>query len=212
MFFTNRVPDIFGERPPRAPIALRKKPLATRNFPPATRKIFISEVKWPLFWTKKAERTRCWWALSASLYKDTTFCREKQIALTFRNTPSDCNLQRFAADGAWRVLYYEAQFVREIIPPCDRGRSGEYWLYRYSPCLRLTFRNTPAKVKMRRFAAASIWRVLYYEGHTWKATSLGAKKGRRGLNPHRLRFRTIFLLFVVKDFFHRSICKRTPNF
>ena len=27
----------------------------------------------------------------------------------------------------------------------------------------LTFRNTLAKVKMRRFAAASLWRVLYYE-------------------------------------------------
>ena len=32
----------------------------------------------------------------------------------------------------------------------------------------LTFRNTYANVKMRRFAAASLWRVLYYEGHTGK--------------------------------------------
>ena len=45
----------------------------------------------------------------------------------------------------------------------------------------LTFRNTRAKVKMRRFAAASIWRVLYYEGHTWKATFLGSIKVHRGL-------------------------------
>ena len=27
----------------------------------------------------------------------------------------------------------------------------------------LTFRNTYATVKMRRFAAARVWRVLYYE-------------------------------------------------
>ena len=32
---------------------------------------------------------------------------------------------------------------------------------------------------MRRFAAASLWRVLYYEGHTRKVASLGTKEGRR---------------------------------
>ena len=53
----------------------------------------------------------------------------------------------------------------------------------------LTFRNTPTKVKMRRFAAASLWRVLYYEGHTWKTTFLGAKKRHGGLNTHRFRDR-----------------------
>ena len=30
--------------------------------------------------------------------------------------------------------------------------------------IALTFRNTRANVKMQRFAAARIWRVLYYEG------------------------------------------------
>ena len=30
-----------------------------------------------------------------------------QIALTFRNNPPNVKMQRFAADGRWRVLYYE---------------------------------------------------------------------------------------------------------
>ena len=47
-------------------------------------------------------------ALSSSLYKDTTFFREIQIALTFRNTPRNVKMQRFAADGVGQVLYYEA--------------------------------------------------------------------------------------------------------
>ena len=47
-------------------------------------------------------------APSSSLYKDTTFFREIQIALTLRNILSTVNLQRFAAAGVWRVLYYEA--------------------------------------------------------------------------------------------------------
>ena len=41
-------------------------------------------------------------------YKDNTFSHENQIALTLRNTPLDIHLQRFAADGVWHVLYYEA--------------------------------------------------------------------------------------------------------
>ena len=45
----------------------------------------------------------------------------------------------------------------------------------------LTFRNTLTTVKMQQFAAARIWRVLYYEGHTWKATFLGSIKVHRGL-------------------------------
>ena len=44
----------------------------------------------------------------------------------------------------------------------------------------LTFRNTLAKVKMRRFAAASLWRVLYYEAHTWTMVSLGTEAGAEG--------------------------------
>ena len=59
------------------------------------------------FSAKKEERTQHVRVLSSSLYKDTTICREIQIALTFRNTPRNVKLQRFAADGDWHVLYYE---------------------------------------------------------------------------------------------------------
>ena len=48
-------------------------------------------------------------ALSSSLYKDTAFSREIQIALTFRNTLGNVKMQRFATDGPRRVLYYEAR-------------------------------------------------------------------------------------------------------
>ena len=74
-----------GHRAP--PTALRKKPLATRNFSLATSEISTSKEKLPPFRAKKEERTRCVWALSSSLYKYTTFFREKQTALTYRNTP-----------------------------------------------------------------------------------------------------------------------------
>ena len=39
----------------------------------------------------------------------------------------------------------------------------------------LTFRNTLAIVKMRRFAAASLWRVLYYEEAMAGCAVLAAK-------------------------------------
>ena len=45
--------------------------------------------------------------LSSSQYKYTTFFAEIQISLTFRNTQATVKMQRFAADGARRVLYYE---------------------------------------------------------------------------------------------------------
>ena len=43
----------------------------------------------------------------------------------------------------------------------------------------LAFRNNLTSVKMRRFAAAILWRVLHYEGYTLKLelVSLGTKKG-----------------------------------
>ena len=44
----------------------------------------------------------------------------------------------------------------------------------------LTFRNTLAIVKMRRFAAACLWLVLYYEEHRWEVAFLGAKEGCSG--------------------------------
>ena len=54
-------------------------------------------------------------ALSSSLYKDTTFFAEIQIALTFRNTPRNVKMQRFAADGVGQVLYYEAAHSEQVI-------------------------------------------------------------------------------------------------
>ena len=47
--------------------------------------------------------------LSSSLYKDTTFSREIQIPLTFRNNPPNVKKTRFAADGGRQVLYYEGR-------------------------------------------------------------------------------------------------------
>ena len=43
-----------------------------------------------------------------SSYKDNTFSAEIQIALTLRNSSSIVKMRRFAADGGWRVLSYEA--------------------------------------------------------------------------------------------------------
>ena len=45
--------------------------------------------------------------LSSSQYKYTTFFAEIQTPLTFRNTLATVKMRRFAADGGWRVLYYE---------------------------------------------------------------------------------------------------------
>ena len=42
----------------------------------------------------------------------------------------------------------------------------------------LTFRNTWATVKMQRFAAASLWRVLYYEGHMEGEHPSARKRGQ----------------------------------
>ena len=64
--------------------------------------------------------------LSSLQYKYTTFFAEIQIPLTFRNTLATVKMRRFAADGSWRVLYYE-----ELIElPSD---STSQW----SPCLGL---------------------------------------------------------------------------
>ena len=46
--------------------------------------------------------------LSSSLYKDTTFSREIQIPLIFRNNPPNVKKTRFAAASLRHVLYYEA--------------------------------------------------------------------------------------------------------
>ena len=53
--------------------------------------------------------------LSSSQYKYTTFFAEIQIPLTFRNTLVTVKMRRFAADGAWRVLYYEERMAGRAI-------------------------------------------------------------------------------------------------
>ena len=53
--------------------------------------------------------------LSSSQYKYTTFFAEIQISLTFRNTQATVKMQRFAADGGWRVLYYEERMERSAV-------------------------------------------------------------------------------------------------
>ena len=73
--------------------------------------------------SKKEERTHWLWSLSSSLYKYTTISREKQIALTFRNTSQLLKMQRFPADGVWRVLYCEAHL--EGWHPSARKRGAE---------------------------------------------------------------------------------------
>ena len=55
--------------------------------------------------------------LSSSYYKYTTFFAEIQIPLTFRNTLATVKMQRFAADGAWRVLYYEERMEGSTVLP-----------------------------------------------------------------------------------------------
>ena len=47
----------------------------------------------------------------------------------------------------------------------------------------LTFRNTLVKVKMRQFAADGVWRVLYYEEHTWQVAASARKRGAEDRTP-----------------------------
>ena len=81
------------------------------------------------------------------------------------------------------IMYYLCTSEEERAP--DTGLSPLFFV-------QYKGRNTSeieATVKMRRFAAASIWRKLYYVGHSWKAVARGTKAGRRGLNTHRFRDR-----------------------
>ena len=57
-------------------------------------------------------------------YKDNTFSCKNQIALTFRNTPQMLKMWRFAADGVWQVLYYEAHLEGASLGTKRGGRRG----------------------------------------------------------------------------------------
>ena len=59
----------------------------TEKFSARNEKFFYLKEKIAVVLGKKRGENPLAWALSSSLYKDTSFFREKQIALTFRNTP-----------------------------------------------------------------------------------------------------------------------------
>ena len=72
-------------------------------------KKFISEVKIPFFWTKKEEKTRLIRAFSSSLVQRYNIFRRNPNRVNISQHASNINLQRFAADGGRRVLYYEGE-------------------------------------------------------------------------------------------------------
>ena len=91
------------------PTLLRKYPQTPRKKFLRNVEISISEVKNAFFSPKKRRNPACLGLSPLRWYKDNTFSAEIQIALTLRNTPLIVTLQRFAADGVWRILYYEAE-------------------------------------------------------------------------------------------------------
>ena len=97
----------------RSYLAQKNSYLARKNFYLGDKFSYLRGRK-PWFWGKKKEKTQPWRVLSSSLYKDTTFFAEIQIALTFRNKPSNVKKTRFAADGVWHVLSYEANEGRGV--------------------------------------------------------------------------------------------------
>ena len=104
--------DLELEKFPEKLLRVPTQPEKNRTWP---EKIFISEIKFsisevenPDFLAKKEEKTPVCGLSPLRQDKDTTFSREIQIALTSRNTLRNVKMQRFAADGVWRVVYYEA--------------------------------------------------------------------------------------------------------
>ena len=95
-------------------ISAKKLPTLRENFPQTPSKIFFSnvdfstsEVFYPFFWPKKEEKTRCLWAVSFSLVQRYNIFRRNPNRFNISQHSSNVNLQRFAADGGSRVLYYE---------------------------------------------------------------------------------------------------------
>ena len=85
----------------------RKNPQTPRKIFLSNVKKFISEVKKPFFWAKKEEKTRLFRAISSSLVQRYNIFRRNPNRFNISQHTSNVNLQRFAADGGWRVLYYE---------------------------------------------------------------------------------------------------------
>ena len=70
----------------RSPIKPRKFPIKPRKFPIKHLENPRCFVLHPLYWAKKAEKVPCLGLSPLRSYKDNTFFREIQIALTYRNT------------------------------------------------------------------------------------------------------------------------------
>ena len=70
----------------RSPIKPRKFPIKPKKFPLKHLEIPRCFVFHPLYWAKKEEKAPCLGLSPLRQYKDNTFFREIQIALTFRNT------------------------------------------------------------------------------------------------------------------------------
>ena len=105
-------PEKFSERQPRAPTQPEKNPISEKKIFISEVKIRTSEVENLEIEAKKRREPPVYGLSPLRCYKDTIFSREMQIALTFRNTPPNVKMQRFAADGLCDVLYYEGEFLR----------------------------------------------------------------------------------------------------
>ena len=93
---------------PKKPSTLRRKnPQTPRKKFLSNVKKFISEVKIPFFGQKKEEKTRMFRASSSSLVQRYNISSRNPNRVNISQQPLGFNLQRFAADGGWHVLYYE---------------------------------------------------------------------------------------------------------
>ena len=88
------------------------------KFSPRNEKFFYLKGKTTAILGQKEERTHHLRALSSSLYKFTTFFGEKQILLTYRNTPWTVKKTRFAPDGRSHVLSYEVPWLVASLASC----------------------------------------------------------------------------------------------
>ena len=61
----------------------------------------------PFFGQKKEEKTRMFRALSTLLVQRYNIFHRNPNRVNISQQPLGFNLQRFAADGGWHVLYYE---------------------------------------------------------------------------------------------------------
>ena len=100
---------IFGREkistsPIRAPIKQRKFPIKHVENPIKHVEFSTCFVLHPLYGAKKEERTPCLGLFPLRYYKDNTFLREMQIALTFRNIPS--NVKRRVLHKRGSPMYY----------------------------------------------------------------------------------------------------------